>query len=182
MFLGPCAITPYGVAGSQHLLVPFPWFTEKMSDDALLRLGNLKRLGLTPTELSESVGGRYTYWRDLLAGKKSFGEKIARKIEEKRNLRRGSLDDGCEPNAAPGWPYALFSQADYMLIDATYRQRIENELAGEVQRIKGAPAKQVQPQTVRRIPQLPSEFPQPSYVAPTYRERMAAKKRKSNDS
>lgn len=64
-----------------------------MSDEALIRLDNLKALNLTPTQLSARVGGRYTYWRDLLANKKSFGEKIARKIEEKLELRRGALDE-----------------------------------------------------------------------------------------
>jgi hypothetical protein len=63
-----------------------------MSDDALIRLKNLLSLKLGATELSDRVGGRYTYWRDLLLGQKSFGEKIARKIEEKLSLPRGWLD------------------------------------------------------------------------------------------
>lgn len=63
-----------------------------MSDDALIRLENLKALNLGPGELSASVGSSYQYWRDLLAGHKSFGEKAARKIEEKLGLARGSLD------------------------------------------------------------------------------------------
>ncbi len=64
-----------------------------MSDEALIRLANLRSLKQTPVQLSERVGNRYTYWRDLLAGKKSFGEKIARKIEEKLELPRGWLDE-----------------------------------------------------------------------------------------
>lgn len=68
-----------------------------MSDDRLIRLTNLKRecarRGLTAKDLSAAVGGRYTYWRDLLAGEKSFGEKIARKIEDRLGLARGSLDE-----------------------------------------------------------------------------------------
>lgn len=63
-----------------------------MSDDALIRLTNLKALGLGPTELSSRVGSSYQYWRDLLAGNKSFGEKAARNIEEKLSLVRGCLD------------------------------------------------------------------------------------------
>ncbi len=70
-----------------------------MADDSLIRHENLLRLGLTARELSERVGGRYTYWRDMLAGKKSFGEKIARKIEEKLGLVRMSLD--LDEGAAP---------------------------------------------------------------------------------
>lgn len=69
-----------------------------MSDDALIRLQNLRQLGLTATELSERMGTRYTYWRDMLAGQKSFGEKAARNLEERLGLMRGCLDspDGCE--------------------------------------------------------------------------------------
>ena len=63
-----------------------------MSEDALIRLENLKRLGKSAKELEQSVGGRYTYWRDLLLGNKSFGEKAARKIEAKLGLVRGQLD------------------------------------------------------------------------------------------
>lgn len=71
------------------------------SDDQLIRLDNFKLVvsnrGLTPNDLTTQIGGRYTYWRDLLAGEKSFGEKIARKIEDKLGLQRYSLDDGSNP-------------------------------------------------------------------------------------
>ncbi|MDP3651066.1 MAG: S24 family peptidase [Rhodoferax sp.] len=68
-----------------------------MSDDALIRLANLKSLGWGPTDLANKVGNSYQYWRDLLAGNKSFGEKAARNIEEKLSLPRGCLDlaHGC---------------------------------------------------------------------------------------
>ncbi len=85
-----------------------------MSDDALIRLDNLKALKLTPAELSAKVGGRNSYWNDMLAGKKSFGEKIARKIEDKLSLQRGSLDlvDGATavpppPEKPPASPEAM---------------------------------------------------------------------------
>jgi hypothetical protein len=63
-----------------------------MNDDALIRLGNLKALNLTAQQLSERVGGRVSYWSDLMRGKKSFGEKAARNIEEKLGIPRGSMD------------------------------------------------------------------------------------------
>jgi hypothetical protein len=73
-------------------------FTRRVSEDKLIRLENLRRLckdrSLGPRELEEAVGGRYTYWRDLLAGEKSFGEKAARKIEESLKLPRNWLDGG----------------------------------------------------------------------------------------
>jgi len=70
-----------------------------MSDDALIRLSNLKATGVTAKQLQARGIGRYTYCRDLLAGHKSFGEKAARKIEEKMGWPRGCLDadDGCPP-------------------------------------------------------------------------------------
>lgn len=64
----------------------------EMSDDALIRLENLRALNIGATELVKSVGSSYQYWRDLMAGKKSFGEKAARRIEEGVGLPRGSLD------------------------------------------------------------------------------------------
>ncbi len=68
-----------------------------MGEDALIRLTNLKALGHAPNDLVRLVGNSYPYWRDLLAGQKSFGEKAARNIEEKLGLARGCLDtaDGC---------------------------------------------------------------------------------------
>ena len=71
-----------------------------MSEDALIRLRNLKSLKLSATELSSRVGSRYTYWRDLLEGQKSFGEKIARKIEAAMGLPRGWMDGDGEPPSA----------------------------------------------------------------------------------
>lgn len=58
----------------------------------MIRLINLKRMNKTPKDLELTVGGRYTYWRDLLTGNKSFGEKAARKIEAAYGLARGALD------------------------------------------------------------------------------------------
>ena len=76
----------------QHRLVFFYWSTAHMVEDALIRLENLRALGHTPRELILRVGNSYAYWHDLLAGRKSFGEKAARNIEAKLGLVRGSLD------------------------------------------------------------------------------------------
>lgn len=66
--------------------------TGRMSEDALVRLENLKRLKHDAAFLSKNVGGRVSYWHDLLAGNKSFGEKAARKIEAALGLARCQLD------------------------------------------------------------------------------------------
>lgn len=81
--------------------------TRAMSEDALIRLENLRRLKIAPAELSSRVGGRNTYWHDLLAGNKSFGEKAARKIEAALDLPRLSLDTPAgQSNTLPGLPAA----------------------------------------------------------------------------
>lgn len=67
-----------------------------MAADKLIRVENLKALceerSLTAKDLERLVGGRDTYWHGMLAGTRSFGEKAARKIEEKLTLPRGWLD------------------------------------------------------------------------------------------
>jgi len=72
----------------------------------MIRRENLKRLGKSPGELSQLLGRRYTYWRDLMQEPtKSFGERIARDIEAKFPLPRGWLDvphDDREPVPQPG--------------------------------------------------------------------------------
>ena len=69
-----------------------------MSEDAAIRRANLKRLckdrGWTAKDLHAAMeSNTYPYWRDLLElPTKSFGEKIARRIEHKFTLGRGWLD------------------------------------------------------------------------------------------
>jgi transcriptional regulator with XRE-family HTH domain len=86
------SITPDSVMSCQHLSVLAPASNSRMNDDALIRLENLKALNLTAQQLSERVGGRVSYWSDLMRGKKSFGEKAARNIEEKLGMPRGYMD------------------------------------------------------------------------------------------
>ena len=68
-------------------------FTVPVSDNALVRRENLKAMQLSAAELSARVGGAKSYWHGMLAGDRPFGEKIARKIEEKLELERGWLDE-----------------------------------------------------------------------------------------
>lgn len=63
-----------------------------MSEDSLIRLENLRNTKLRPTELVRRCGSSVAYWSDLIAGRKSFGEKTARKIEAGLGLPRGSMD------------------------------------------------------------------------------------------
>lgn len=87
----------------QHRPVCVPPFNRgTMSDDAAIRRENFKAIvakrGWPIADLCGETGkmgwGRYSYWRDLLENPtKSFGEKIARRIEERLTLPRGSLDE-----------------------------------------------------------------------------------------
>ena len=95
-----------------------------MNDEALIRLANLKALGLTATLLSEKVGGRYTYWRDLLAGEKSFGEKAARKIEEAMGYPRGFLD-AVEDRQSTEWPFLQVTLKQLQGLPTEYIQALE---------------------------------------------------------
>lgn len=64
-----------------------------MSDLKLIRFENLRALNKKATELALDMGSHYTYWRDMLAGKKpSFGERVARKVEETYGLPAGCMD------------------------------------------------------------------------------------------
>ena len=68
-----------------------------MSEDALIRLKNLQGSQVKPRQLADAGVGRYSYCRDLLEGLKPFGEKAARKVEDKMGWPRGCLDkdEGC---------------------------------------------------------------------------------------
>lgn len=81
------------LSACQHLLVVGNWCTAKMNDNTLIRRKNLAALGLAPADLAARVGSSKQYWSDQLRGKKSFGESVARKIEEKLELPRGCLDE-----------------------------------------------------------------------------------------
>lgn len=71
--------------------------TARVSDERLIRLENLRRVmnarSLKYADLTQQLGSRYTFWRDLFElPTKSFGEKLARKIESGLGLPRTWLD------------------------------------------------------------------------------------------
>jgi hypothetical protein len=71
-----------------------------MSEEKLIRHDNLKRIaesrGLSAKDLATTVGGHVSYWYGLLDGSRPFGEKTARRIEEKLGLKRYELDEAPE--------------------------------------------------------------------------------------
>lgn len=72
----------------------------KMNEDAAIRRANLQRLakargwGAKNFHMAVDPEGSYSLWPQLLnSPKKSFGEKLARRIEEALSLPRGWLDE-----------------------------------------------------------------------------------------
>lgn len=91
------------VSSAQHRRVSADACNAQVSPDSAIRRANLQRLvrqrGWAIDALRTSCGwGSYSFWRDLLHNpKKSFGEKVARRIEEALNLGRLWLDDPALP-------------------------------------------------------------------------------------
>lgn len=67
-----------------------------MSEDALIRYTNLEAICAAnnwgPSELAAQIGRSVSQASDMLRRKKTFGEKIARDIEQRLNLPRNWLD------------------------------------------------------------------------------------------
>jgi hypothetical protein len=83
--------------------------TPDVNDEQLIRLSSFKRVcaerGLGAQQLAALFESRYSFWRELLAGKKSFGEKLARRIEDKLGLPTKWLDTGGDlPKGLVGAP------------------------------------------------------------------------------
>lgn len=75
-----------------------------MADDAKIRLENFRAYwgdAWSPTAAARALWGTPSLWSDLYNGRKSFGEKLARQIEDKLGLVRLSLDDVGGPQIAP---------------------------------------------------------------------------------
>lgn len=67
-----------------------------VAEDSQIRLTNLRLLlasrGLSVAGASRQFGRSVSFWSDMLNGRKSFGERLARRIEEQAQLPRGALD------------------------------------------------------------------------------------------
>jgi hypothetical protein len=91
-----------------------------VSEEKLIRLEHFKALiaarGWQVKDLPVKMGwGRYSFWNDLIEGNKSFGEKLARRIEAKLELHRYQLDEA--PDKMP---------EGYVRLDAHERAMIES--------------------------------------------------------
>lgn len=107
-----------------------------MADEALIRRTRLRSLKLTPTQLAAKLGKQPSYYSDLmnLDGKKSFGEKTARKIEEGLELPPRWLDDASAPDGDQ-----LIEWSDD---DALDRHRVKLSRIARSLPVKGVPLDQ----------------------------------------
>lgn len=99
-----------------------------MADDAAIRRHNFRAYwgdNWSPTAAAQRLWGTASLWSDLYHGRKSFGEKLARKIEDHLGLARLSLDDPLGPSAAP-LSADLLRKLEAAPVDE--RQRLENML------------------------------------------------------
>ncbi len=120
-----------------------------MADEKLIRLANFRAFcrgrGLTPSRLAEDLGSRVSYWSDLLGGKKSFGEKIARRIEDHYQIGRGGLDED-KPReqtmkAAPkvDWPFDTYITPErWAALNPQQRAVVEWAAYEALQRVESA--------------------------------------------
>ena len=99
-----------------------------MADDAAIRLKNFRALWASkwsPTDAARQLGRRVSFWSDLYRGEKSFGEKLAREIEERMGLVRLSLDD---PEGARAMPLSSDVMSRLEQMPPEERRKLENML------------------------------------------------------
>lgn len=110
----------------------------------LVRIARLKKLQadskLSGQEFCDLIGCKPNQLSDLLHGRASFGEKVARKIEEKAGKPPGWLDE------SPGWPFAIdFERFDKLepdqkkAIEGTVTVMVQGFESGKKDRPSGGP-------------------------------------------
>jgi hypothetical protein len=71
--------------------------------------------------------------RDMLAGRKAFGEKVARPLEAKFGMESGALDRPTKPAAQVkrDWPFN-FPRSQIEDLDPDQRRRVEDTITGMI--------------------------------------------------
>jgi hypothetical protein len=109
-----------------------------MEDEALKRrrIANLQawideRFKGSVARAAKESGKADSQLRDTLAGRKSFGEKVARSLEEKLGMEEGALDKPTKPaiKVRREWPDRLLRE-EIERLDHDQRQRVEDTIRG----------------------------------------------------
>lgn len=111
-----------------------------MADIALkqLRIQNLKevlesaRFEGNASAMAREWGVQPSYINDVIKGTKSFGEKAARKAEQKLRLPAGSLDLNRLDSIleAEKWPFTSFDEARFVSLTPADKLRVEGAALG----------------------------------------------------
>ncbi len=115
-----------------------------MSDERHIRLEHLKaacvRLRLvkedgtpSPGKLAERIDRKTNYCSDLLLGRRSFGEDIARHIEERLNLGKWALDGGA------GWPFPGIDRDRYDRLTREQQLEIQGAVRSMITTFEATP-------------------------------------------
>ena len=140
------------------------------AEDSEIRLANFKALWdaqrWTPALLASNCGSSASQWSDLYYGRKSFGEKIARKIESGMNLVRLSLDD---PEGARFQPLSAEVFAKLAQLDPSQIRLVENSIRGMLDLPPLAPSTAAPP---AETPAAPAPRPTPEEAEQVIRDAL----------
>jgi transcriptional regulator with XRE-family HTH domain len=86
-----------------------------------------RKVGVTPSAVSQ--------WKDGTI--KSLKAESAAGLEDATGYRAAWLSTGKgQKFANPSWPFSLFNEADYKILDEHVRHEVEELIAGKIQRAK----------------------------------------------
>lgn len=108
-----------------------------MSRESIIRLDILKEVCRakgwvqgngkpSPGELGAAIDRKTNYCSDLLNGTRSFGEDIARHIEEKLGLPKWHLDGGA------GWPFPQIDRSRFDRLESWQQTEIQGLVRAKI--------------------------------------------------
>lgn len=122
-----------------------------MSADKLLRLELLKEVcrkrgwtkpdgSVSPSKLAEAIDRKVNQCSDILNGRASFGEDLARHIEERLGLGKWALDGGA------GWPFPHLDRAEFDELEPWQKTEVQGLVRDKIASFRRvAPEKPAKP-------------------------------------
>lgn len=92
----------------------------------------------SPTKLAQAIDREVNYCSDLLKGSRSFGEEIARHIEDRLALPRYFLDGVVAVNtgSSAGWPFPGIDKARFDALDPMSQGEIQGKVREMIARFE----------------------------------------------